>query len=218
MIKSNLRLLFALIIALLPIVANCQLATPEGSLSYDVSIHSRSSGKLTGKAKYYVSWKGAMSRTEMKSSMGTEFSIYDSKSGKGNIFKEYSGQKLMIPLDQGQWKEKHENQQELHFQLQEGAEMKAGRNCRLAVARDSGGREFTVWYDPTVIPANLNYDLAFKWIPGLPVCIMLKSAQFEYTYLLSSFQAESIPMSIFEADGKGYRTISYGELKKMKRE
>ena len=218
MIKLKLALLKVVIITLIPVLAFCQATIQEGSLIYDVTISALNTGKLSGNTQYSVFWKGALSRTEIRSSMGYEFSIYDGKSGSGHIFKEYSGQKLMIPLDERQWKEKNHTWQDLDFQILEVTEQKAGRSCGKAVATDASGREFTVWFDSSVIPHNLDYDFSFRKLPGLPVSIMMKSSKFEYSYLLTAFKVESLPMSLFEVGGKGYRTISYEELKKMKKE
>lgn len=190
----------------------------EGSLSYQVSITSLAGGKAAGSARYSVYWKGRLSRTEMKSTMGSEFSIYDGRIEKGSIFKEYSGQKLMIPLNGDQWKDKHQARQQLAFMLHGETKEIAGRLCRKATAGSEGGRTFTVWYDPAVLPFNQDYDFAFKNIPGLPVNISMRSGQYEYDYLLERFTEEPIPNSLFEVSGKGYRSISFEELNKMRGE
>src|SRR5688572_18878624 len=80
--------------------AHAQKQFTEGTLQYDITITSSKSeapiaNSLNG-ATLLVYLKPTTSRTEMKSTLGTESTVFDTKSNKGFILKEYSGQKLMI--------------------------------------------------------------------------------------------------------------------------
>src|SRR4051812_1971057 len=75
----------------------------EATLTYNISVQSVD-GKtdltksLEG-ATLTVYLKGSQSRSDMTSALGVESNLFDSKTGKGYILKEYSGQKLMITMD-----------------------------------------------------------------------------------------------------------------------
>ncbi|MEX0636872.1 MAG: hypothetical protein WD135_08890, partial [Ferruginibacter sp.] len=81
-------------------VTKAQKPFVEGSLQYNISIISAKSetpniNTLNG-ATLEVFLKSNQSKTEMKSSVGVETTVFDSKINKGFILKEYSGQKLLI--------------------------------------------------------------------------------------------------------------------------
>ncbi|RYF88570.1 MAG: hypothetical protein EOO03_08090, partial [Chitinophagaceae bacterium] len=118
--------------------AYAQKQLSEGSLQYDISITSSKAetpiaNSLNG-ATLSVFLKPTASRTEMKSTLGSESTIFDNRLGTGFILKEYSGQKLMISMDAGNWAEKNKTYENLEFTVG-GESVKIGEyNCKKAIA------------------------------------------------------------------------------------
>jgi hypothetical protein len=101
--------------------AFAQKQITEGSLSYKISIESSNpaspvANSLNG-AELVLYLKPYASRSEMKSSLGVESTVYDNRSASGYILKEYSGQKLMISMTAGNWAQKNRTYENLVFSI-----------------------------------------------------------------------------------------------------
>ncbi len=98
-----------------------QKVLKELTLNYNISIESVDEDPALSKsldgATLSVSIKGSDSRADMISSLGSESNLYDSKTGKGFILKEYSGQKLMITMNRENWMQKNKYFQNLKFNI-----------------------------------------------------------------------------------------------------
>jgi GLPGLI family protein len=193
----------------------------EGSLQYDISIASLKSeapisNSLNG-ATLYVYLKPTASRTEMKSTLGTEVTVYDSKDKTGFILKEYSGQKLMISMNDANWGDKNKLYEDLNFSISNEIISVAGYNCRKAVATLAGGKIFTVYFNPDITIYNKKYNNAFAQLPGLPVQFELQSGNLNFKYLLSKISYEAVTQSKFDAPKTGYRVMTYEENQQLKR-
>src|SRR5688572_12343475 len=100
-------------------IALAQKQITEGALTYKISIESSKadepvSSALNG-AELTLYLKPYASRSEMKSSLGVESTVYDNRSASGYILKEYSGQKLMISMTEGNWAQKNRMYENLAF-------------------------------------------------------------------------------------------------------
>ena len=94
----------------------------------------------------------------MKSSLGTETNVYDNKSDKGFILKEYSGQKLMITVNKENWIQKNQWNDNMKFNISDDLETIAGYKCKKAVGTTADGRSFTVYFAPDIVITNKKYN------------------------------------------------------------
>ena len=96
---------------LLSVICFAQKTISEGTIIYEISLQPRNKeikldeGFAGATSTRYL--KGGLSRIDMKTALGTETTIYNSKTGNAAILKEYSGQKLMILLTKLNWEEKN---------------------------------------------------------------------------------------------------------------
>ncbi len=123
---DTLKSLFLVFLTLsfFSVTSHAQKALSEVTLHYKISIEpvndkSSTSRSLDG-ADLSVYIRGTASRTDMTSSLGTESSIFNTKTGNGFILKEYSGQKLMITLNKDNWAQKNKNFQNMKFNIEAG--------------------------------------------------------------------------------------------------
>lgn len=193
----------------------------EGTLQYDISIvSSRNEAPLTNSlngATLIIYVKPSFSRTEMKSSLGTETTVYDNRSGIGFILKEYSGQKLMISMNATNWAEKNRLYENLNFNISEEIITINSYKCKKAVATLPDGKIFTVYYNPDIIISNKKFNNSFAQLPGLPVQYELQSGNLNFKYLLNKISYDIIGQSKFEAPKSGYRVMTYDENQQMKK-
>ncbi|HSN60789.1 MAG TPA: hypothetical protein VLR49_07630 [Ferruginibacter sp.] len=193
----------------------------EGSLQYDISISSDKSetpiaNSLNG-ATLTIFFKPAASRTEMKSNLGTETTVFDNRAGTGFILKEYSGQKLMISMNAGNWSEKNKMYESLNFSITNDIVRIGDYNCKKATATLQDGKIFTVYFNPDILISNKKYNNAFAQLPGLPVQYELQSGNLNFKYTLNKLSSDAVSQSKFETPKSGYRVMTYEENQQLKK-
>ena len=193
----------------------------EGTLTYSISIQSDKteapvSNSLNG-AELNLFIKPFQSRSEMKSTLGTETNVYDNRSGKGFILKEYSGQKLMITVNKENWAQKNQWNDNMKFITSNDLENIAGYKCKKAVGATLDGRSFTVYFAPDIIVTNKKYNNSFEQLPGLPVQYELKSGNLIFKYTLSNISYDPVASVKFDAPKAGFRIMSYEENQQLKK-
>jgi len=213
------RNLLLILITLTSLSVRAQKAFTEGSLLYTIAIvtdNTASKNAMDG-ATNTVFIKGTQSRTDMVSALGTESTINDSRTGSSFILKEYSGQKLMITLTKANREEKNQSYGEITFENTNQTKVVAGYNCKQAIGKTKSGTVFTVYYTPDLIPANKDYNIIFKNLPGLPLEYEVNTGKMKFTYTLTKITFDPVPSSKFDAPKSGYRVMTYDENKKMKK-
>ena len=192
----------------------------DASFTYNISVVSEGNNqaaKAFEGASLTVYLKGTQSRTEMVNALGTESSIFDTKSGKGAILKEYSGQKLMITLTRENWAQKNQYFQQLSFTLTGEEKTINGFACKKATALGADGNQLVVYYSTEMQVGNKQYNNAFANLPGLPVQYELQSGNLTVTYTLKNVNNDPVPSARFELPKSGYRTITYEETQQLRK-
>lgn len=193
----------------------------DATIVYNLAIETRNGEKqlsngLNG-AVLTISLTKDKSKTELVSVPGTETNVYDSKAGKGFILKEFSAQKLMITTSTENWAQKNQNIKKQVFTTDNSETTIAGYKCKKAATANADGKNYTVYYDPTVTMTNTNYNNAFPQIAGLPVQFELSSGNLVFKYTLSTYTADAIPASKFDAPKAGFRVMTYEENQQLKK-
>ena len=215
--KISLILLLSLSVAFSSVA---QKTLSEGSMVYNISVQTGSKepkmADMLDGATTTVYIKGSQSRTELLSGLGNEATIHDAKSGTGVILKNYSGQKLMITLNESDWKNKNRKYEGITFESTNETAVIAGYNCKKAIAKLSNGTSFVVYYTPDLTVANKDYDYQFKTLPGLPLQYEWQSGKTIFKYTLSKINFDPVSPSKFEIPKSGYRVLTYEETQKAK--
>lgn len=219
--KPVLQTITFIFLSVLAISSTMQKPLSEGVLQYDISIVSAKSEPTTlnslNGAVLTLYLKPTISRTEMKSTLGTESTVYDAKNGSGFILKEYSGQKLMISMNENNWDQKNKAYENLNFTVTNETATIAGYQCKKATATLADGKIFTVYFDPTVVISNKKYNNAFAKLQGLPVQYEIQSGNLSFKYTLSSLSYDAVPAAKFEAPKTGFRVMTYEENQQLKK-
>lgn len=201
--------------------ASAQKIVNDAVVTYNISIES-----VNGEKQLSSSLNGATltiflakdkSRSEMVSNPGTETTVFDNKAGKGFILKEYSGQKLMITTTVYNWSQKNQINSSLNFETESGNFNIASYNCKKANATSSDGKEYTVYYNPTIIVANETYNNAFSQLKGLPIQYQLSSGNLVFKYTLNKLSLDVVNAAKFDAPKAGFRVMTYEENQQFKK-
>ncbi|RYY70904.1 MAG: hypothetical protein EOO13_04975 [Chitinophagaceae bacterium] len=215
------RFISLILLSLLSYSGSAQKQLTEGVLQYNISIVSPKSetptlNSLNG-AVLSVYLKPTISRTEMKSTLGTESTVFDNRADNGFILKEYSGQKLMISMTGNNWDQKNKAYEDLNFTVTGETATISGYQCKKATATLADGKVFTVYFDPSVTISNKKYNNAFSKLPGLPVQYEIQSGNLSFKYTLSNLSYEAVPAAKFEAPKTGFRVMTYEENQQLKK-
>ena len=219
--KLLLSILTSVLFSLVSFCTYAQKQITEGSLLYTITIESGKTetpvvNSLNG-AELTLYLKPYASRSEMKSSLGIESTVYDNRSASGYILKEYSGQKLMISMNEANWSQKNKMYENLSFSISDETVTIGEYKCKKATAVLADGKVFTVYFDPTVQISNKKYNNAFSKLPGLPVQYELQSGNLNFKYTLIRINYDVVPQSKFEAPKSGFRVMTYEENQQLKK-
>lgn len=219
--KLLLSVLTSMFLSITSFCSYAQKQFSEGSLHYRISIESGKSetpvvNSLNG-AELTLYLKPYASRTEMKSSLGTESTVYDNRSASGYILKEYSGQKLMISMSEANWSQKNKMYEDLSFSIADEVINIGEYKCKKATGVLADGKTFTVYFDPSVQITNKKYNNAFSKLPGLPVQYEAQSGNLNFKYTLIKIDYDAVPQSKFEAPKTGFRVMTYEENQQLKK-
>lgn len=189
----------------------------EGILEYDITVSSGNVPAGLENAKLVVYLSPDASRKESISGVGTETNVYNKKTGKGFILKEFSSQKLMITLNAADWALLNRKNAEANFTFSNETKTLLGRTVKTATGTYSDGKTITVYYDPAVTLANKDFHNNFPQLPGLPVQYEMQSGNLTFSYTLRKITEQSVPDSKFEAPRSGFRVMSFEESQQLKR-
>jgi hypothetical protein len=219
---KSIRIIFPIIVMLLS-SAFCyaQKTISEGAITYGLTIRlagaDSSAVNILGRATITESIKGGLSRTDMSSSLGTEATIYDAKTGSGFILKEYSGQKLMITLTKENWLARNKKFDGVVFKYDNSDSKNiGGYACKEATTQLSDGTNVIVYYTTDVNVLNKEYNSMFKNLAGTPVQYEVADGKYKYSYTLSKIDLTPITSAKFDLPKSGYREMTYEESEQHK--
>ena len=169
--KNKLRYLLVLAASFLAINLFAQKRITEGTISYDIVVNTGDSkpslAAMFDGATSIVYLKGAMSRSEMVSSLGIQSTIVDGKTGNVTVLKEYGEQKYMIRMTPDNWKEANKKYQGITYTYIDEYKTIAGYKCQKAIGKLADGTTFTVYFTKELTADNRDFEYAYKTLPGL---------------------------------------------------
>lgn len=189
----------------------------EATISYDIVINTSNStpqaADLLDGATSVIYLKGNSSRSEMVSSLGTQATIIDGKSGDVTILKDYGEQKYMIKLTPDNWRQSNQKYEGVTFTFQNEYKMIAGYNCQKAIGKLADGSTFTVYFTKDLVPVNKDFQYLNKNLPGLAMQYEASMGKLIVTYTVSSINFNPVPQAKLDLPKSGYRVMTYEESK-----
>lgn len=189
----------------------------EATISYDIVINTNNANPqaadLLDGATSVVYLKGTNTRAEMISSLGTQTTIINGKTGNVTILKDYGEQKYMIQLTQSDWKESNRKYEGLTFTYEEEYKTISGYKCQKAVGKLADGTVFTVYFTRDLVPVQKDFQYLNRSLPGLAMQFEASIGGMNVTYTVSAINFNPVPASKFDLPKSGYRVMTYEESK-----
>lgn len=215
--KRGFKILFGLFALASSIQAFGQKKLTEATISYDVVINTNNkspqAADMLDGATSVIYLKGNSSRSEMISSLGTQSTIIDGKSGDVTVLKDYGEQKYMIKMTADQWKESNKKYEGVTFTYEDDYKTIAGYKCQKAVGKLSDTSTFVVYFTKDLEPINKDFQYLNKNLPGLAMQYEASLGKLKVTYTVSSINFNPVPASKFDLPKSGYRVMTYEESK-----
>jgi GLPGLI family protein len=187
----------------------------EATISYDIVINTSNktpqAADLLDGATSVIYLKGNSSRSEMISSLGTQATIVDGRTGNVTILKDYGEQKYMIKMTPENWKESNKKYEGVTFTYQEEYKTIAGYNCQKAIGKLTDGTTFTVYFTKELVPVNKDFQYLNKNLPGLAMQYEATMGKMMVTYTVSSINFNPVLQAKMDIPKSGYRVMTYEE-------
>lgn len=198
---------------------SAQKRITEGTISYDIVINTGEAdpkiADMFDGAVSMVYLKANKSRSELVSSLGTQSTIVDGKTGNATVLKEYGETKYMITMTADNWKESNQKYEGVSFTYLEEYKEILGYKCQKAIGKLKDGSEFTVYYTPDLVPENKDFQYANKGLPGLAMEYESSLGKIKMVYTVSKISFNIVPASKFDLPKTGFRVMTYEESKKL---
>ena len=189
----------------------------EATISYDIVINTSNktpqAADLLDGATSVIYPKGALSRSDMVSSLGTQATIVDGKTGDVTVLKEYGDQKYMIRMTQENWKESNKKYEGIAFTYAEDYKTIAGYKCQKAIGKLTDGSTFNVYFTKDLVPVNKDFQYLNKNLPGLAMQYEATLGSMLVTYTVSSINFNPVQQAKFDLPKSGFRIMTYEESK-----
>ena len=213
------HIIFTILLAIVTIIGFSQRLISDATLKYNIVIKKNGdkNNNITPNATYQLFIKGSQTKSDFVNSIGTETTIYNNKTEKGVILKEYSGQKLMINLTKQDWLTQNQLFRNIDFKFENTEKKINGTVCKIATASLQNGGKLTVYYDTAINVLNNNYTIAFPAIPGIPVQFENFNNGITYVYTLAGINYDLLSSNVFDIPKSGYRVISYQDAISLKK-
>ena len=198
--------------------SSAQKSITEATISYNIVISNTNpnpqiADMLDG-ATSIVYLKGPSSRSEMISSLGTQSTIIEGKTGAVVVLKDYGEQKYMITMTAQNWKESNKKYEGVSFSFLDEYKTVAGYKCQKAIGKLADGSTFTVFFTKDLVPQNKDFQYLNRNLPGLALQYEASFGKLMVTYTVSNINFNPVPVSKFDIPKTGYRVMSYEESKK----
>jgi GLPGLI family protein len=217
--KDNMKKLKVIATGVMVMIASldmlAQRKLTEATISYDIMINTSDkapqAADLLDGATSVIYLKGTSSRSEMVSSLGTQATIIDGKSGDVTVLKDYGEQKYMIRMTPENWKESNKKYEGISFVYAQEFKTIAGYNCQKAIGKLTDGTAFTVYFTRELLPANKDFQYLNKNLPGLAMQYEATLGKMMVTYTVSGINFNPVPLTKFDLPRSGYRIMTYEE-------
>lgn len=212
-------LLLMVLVAVIPSV-QAQKRLTEATISYDIVINTDNSAPkaadfLDG-ATSVIYLKGNSSRSEMVSSLGTQSTILDGKTGNVTVLRDYGEQRYMINMTPANWKEANKKYEGITFTYIEEYKKIAGYNCQKAIGKLPDSTTFVVYFTRELVPVNKDFQYVNRNLPGLAMQYEAMVRDMKVTYTVSSISFNPVPQAKFDLPKSGYRVMSYDESRQLR--
>lgn len=189
----------------------------EATISYDIVINTSNktpqAADLLDGATSVIYLKGSSSRSDMVSSLGTQATIIEGKTGEVTVLKDYGDQKYMIKMTPENWRESNRKYEDVTFTYYDEYKDIQGYRSQKALGKLPDGNTFIVYFTRDLVPSNKDFQYLNRNLPGLAMQYEATLGKMMVTYTVSAINFNPVPQTKFDLPRSGYRIMTYEESK-----
>ena len=211
--KKILLSILAFLWVSLPLHAQKRLT--EATIYYDFVVNTKNptpgAADMLDGATSVVYLKGSRSRADFVNSLGTQTTIYDTKSGVATNLVEYGNQRFMITFTPAEWKTSNKKYENISYTIQDEFKTIAGYRCQKAVAKLDDGTTVVAYFTKDLQPVSTEFSYINKNLPGLVMEYEASQDKARVVYTVSNIDFGVVPLAKFDLPKTGFRVLSYTE-------
>ncbi len=153
--------------------------------------------------------KGSKTRSELISPNFKQAILYDSKTDSTIVLREFGNSKYMSFLNEDKRNEKNKKFEGVNFTNTNETKTILGYECKKVIATLKDGSKYTMFYTPSIIPSNKDYEYQFKDLPGFVLEYEAESenGKWRATYTATKITLTPVASSVFDVPKSGYRLL-----------
>jgi GLPGLI family protein len=174
----------------------------------DPNVSAQVASSMAGASKV-VYIKGSKVRTELNSKAFQQVIIQDSKTDTSIVLQEMGNTKYISYLDSRKRAEQNKRFEGITISNTGETKIILGYECKKAVATLRDGSLYNVYYAPSVIPSNQQFEYQFKDLQGLPLEYETQSVdgKTRVKYSAVKITLTPVPAAKFDLPKTGYRVL-----------
>ena len=212
-ISPKMRSFFFITFLLTVLSGSAQKTFSEGTIVFDL-LNMVDGKKVDTLANYIQMIKAVHYRADLISDIGRTSTIFDTREGYGAVIRDFGSQKMITPIDRGNWREIHNKYSGLTYIITEDTAKVLGYTCQKATALHTDSSTIEVFFTRSIVPDNADMFAQLGNLPGLTLSFSATSGGTTIMYRVKSLSFDPVQIQKFEIPTTGYRVVTYEESKK----
>lgn len=153
--------------------------------------------------------KGSKSRSDLITHSFKQTILTDTKTDSTIILRELGSTKYISYLDASRMREQNKKYEGIQFNNTTEKKTILGYECKKVEAKLTNGSTYNVFYSPSIIPSNKQYEYQFKDLPGFVLEYEEESedGKTKIKYSASKISLVPVPAAKFDLPKTGYRVL-----------
>ena len=153
--------------------------------------------------------KGSKSRSDLETNGFKQIVLFDTKTDSTIILREIGNSKYISYLNGSQRKEKNKKYENVQFSNTNEKKTILGYECKKVIAKLADGSTYSVYYAPSIIASNNDFEYQFKSLNGFVLEYEAESenGKTRVKYVASKITLTPVPNVKFEVPKSGYRIL-----------
>ncbi len=182
-------------------------------VTYDVEVEDSKADpqiiKAMAGAVKTVYIKGSKSRSDLETMGFKQTTLFDTHTDSTIILREIGNNKYISYLNGAKRKEKNKKYENIHFSNTNEKKTILGYDCKKVIAKLADGSTYNVYYAPSIIASNNEFEYQFMNLNGFVLEYEAESenGKTRIKYVASKITLTPVPNAKFDVPKSGYRVL-----------
>lgn len=185
----------------------------EVTVTYDLTIDDANADAMARKAMAgavkIVYIKGSKVRTDLVTPAFKQTFINDTKGDTAVVLRELGNAKYLSYIDARKSADRNQKYEGITFLNTTETKTILGYDCKKVIAKLKDGSQYNIFYAPSIVPSNRDYEYQFRDLPGFALEYEAQSedGKTRVKYAASKITLTPVPVAMFDIPKSGYRVL-----------